>query len=579
MRLRIGGPVLSDRLRQHLVSSAVLLATLFIEMKSSLTGGGSAAFLECVPAIVIIAFLEDRWPAMAATFAMVAVGLAVRLAANGQLVGDDLSGAILLALSGGMIAFLFHRSRQELRSALDVAENRLTAIETTEARYRWAFERAALGFATANDRGELLQVNMCMCSMSGYAQEELVGQHIETLVHPDERDLFARLGRALSAEAPSFGLEMRLRRKDGTVFWARVTLSWSGPEKQLPMGIFVVFEDITERRAASEALLSQKEWLDLALLAGRLGTWRVDYKERIVSGSDQFWEILGLPPAASRPLDELSAIIHTADWPKLGAHSEFIAATANYDAEVRVRRSDGQFRWIALRGREDIRDGYHQRFGIAADLTERRQTTLLRAAVRRQERLILEQRHRLSNLFAVITAVVKMIPASDQDISKYRGDLLERIRALESTHLLLINNAELSSTIRDIVAHALRPYAEAHRATITGPHVRIVGGAAESFAMVVHELTTNSVKHGVLGNSQGQVEVRWGVAPEGSDGDIVFDWIERGGRNAKPVLRKGFGSIVLGADGTPLVGHSSKLEMSAGGLRYQLRLSQGEIQP
>src|SRR4051812_41434012 len=203
MRLRIGGPVLSDRLRQHLVSSAVLLATLLLEMKSLLTGGGSAAFLECVPAIVIIAFLEDRWPAMTATFAMVAVGLAVRLGANGQLVGGDLSGAILLALSGGMIAFLFLRSRQEVRGALVFAENRLAAIETTEARYRRAFERAALGFATANDRGELLQVNMCMCSMSGYAQEELVGQHIETLVHPDERDLFARLGRGLSAEAPS----------------------------------------------------------------------------------------------------------------------------------------------------------------------------------------------------------------------------------------------------------------------------------------------------------------------------------------------------------------------------------------
>ncbi|RWJ64967.1 MAG: PAS domain S-box protein [Mesorhizobium sp.] len=568
----------SGRLLTHVASALVLAATLIFETKASVYIGEGSSFLEFIPAIIIIAYLEDRGPALAATILMVAVGLWARSTLHGQISGEDWARAILLVISGGVIAMTFHRLRQDLRELLEVAEARLAAVEATENRYRWAFERAAMGFANTNERGELLQSNRRLSEMTGYEEEELAQLRLETLVHPDDRDALAQLLAGLGNDAASFASEVRLLRKNGSAFWARLTLSSSVPDGVLSESIFVVVDDISERRAVHEALRAQKEWLDLALSAGRLATWRIDLKDGIVTGSGTFWDILGLPPAASRRLDELSAVIHPADWPKLVA-SRKLASVTNYDVEIRVRRPDGHIRWVALRGREEKYDDRLQRLGVAADLTERRQTTLLRAAAKKRERIMLEQRHRFSNLFPVITALVNMVDVHENNVARYKETLVDRIRALEATHLLLSRNGNASGMLHDLVVQELQPYMGTRDISVSGPSVVISGGAAESFAMIVHELATNSLKHGALGDSKGRIEVNWTFASEDAGSDIVFEWVESGRRRTSKVVRHGFGSMILGVDGAPLVGYSPKLEMSDHGLRYSLRLSRKEIGP
>jgi hypothetical protein len=59
---------------------------------------------------------------------------------------------------------------------------------------------------------------------------------------------------------------------------------------------------------------------------------------------------------------------------------------------------------------------------------------------------------------------------------------------------------------------------------------------------------------------------------------VVFDWVESGQRQFASVIRHGFGSMIIGVDGAPLVGHSPKLEISERGFRYSLRLSRKEIE-
>jgi two-component sensor histidine kinase len=115
--------------------------------------------------------------------------------------------------------------------------------------------------------------------------------------------------------------------------------------------------------------------------------------------------------------------------------------------------------------------------------------------------------------------------------------------------------------------------------SVSGPSVTMSGGAAESFAMIVHELATNSLKHGALGDPKGRIEAKWTFASEDAGSDIVFDWVESGRRRTSRVVRHGFGSMIIGVDGAPLVGHSPKLEISDHGLRYSLRLSRKEIGP
>ena len=184
---------------------------------------------------------------------MVAAGLWTRSTLHGQISGEDWARAILLLISGGVIAMTFHRLRQDVRELLEVAEARLAAVEATESRYRWAFERAAMGFANINEKGELLQSNRRLSEMTGYKEDGLPNcswrhSFIRTTVMP-----LAQLLAGLGKDSASFASEVRLLRRNGSAFWARLTLSLSVPDGVLSETIFVVVDDIsgTTSRARS----------------------------------------------------------------------------------------------------------------------------------------------------------------------------------------------------------------------------------------------------------------------------------------------------------------------------------------
>ena len=53
--------------------------------------------------------------------------------------------------------------------------------------------------------------------------------------------------------------------------------------------------------------------------------------------------------------------------------------------------------------------------------------------------------------------------------------------------------------------------------------------AAQSFALVLHELTTNAVKYGALSVPAGRVDVRWSVGAEDRPDLFILCWQETGG--------------------------------------------------
>ncbi len=579
MGLRSDG--LASRLKgislAHVASMLVLVITVILEIANLYSAKNEATFISSIPAIIVAVYLVGRGAAIAATLGIAAASLGAERILRGPIPSEDWLRAISLLVSGFMIAFIFSRLRQDLRKALEVAESRLAVVESTESRFRSLFERAAIGFANTNEKGEILQSNKRLSELTEYGEADLAQFPLVRLVHPDDRDVVVKALADQGNSTAPFGAEVRLLKRDGSAFWAHLSLSSSRSDGLLSESVIVVIDDISERRTAREAIRSQKERLDLALSAGRLGTWQIDFESGTVTGSDKFWEILGLPCSTGLSIEELAAVVHPADRFKLAVPKRSVS---NYDIEVRVRRPDGPVRWVALRGRKQEHHDQPLLIGIAADLTERRQTTLLRATVRRRERILIEQRHRSSNLFSIVTALVKMVTVPENNIAKFKEDLIDRIRALEQTHNLMSRRNGNSVLLQDLVVQELLPYLESRKIATEGPDVVMTSGAAETFAMIVHELTTNSVKYGALGDSRGRLEVKWAFAPEGGEsGDVVFDWIESGRRRKANAVGHGIGSMILGVNTAPLIGHSSKLEILAGGLRYSVRLSRREIEP
>jgi diguanylate cyclase (GGDEF)-like protein/PAS domain S-box-containing protein len=110
------------------------------------------------------------------------------------------------------------------------AEERLATIQESlrhsEARYRNAFQTSpdAVNIARIGD-GRIIDANQTFFETTGYEYEEVIGNTtlgLNLWVHPPDRE---ELMQELRRQAAIRDKECQFRRKDGTIFWARITVS------------------------------------------------------------------------------------------------------------------------------------------------------------------------------------------------------------------------------------------------------------------------------------------------------------------------------------------------------------------
>jgi PAS domain S-box-containing protein len=124
--------------------------------------------------------------------------------------------------------------------------------------YRAVFENATVGIRVADLEGRIVRANPAMHALLGYADGELIGRGIFDLLHPDDRPQNReRTADVVARRAPSFQLENRYLRADGTVTWARLSVSpLLDDEGAVTLTIGIV-EDVTVRREIQDELQTQ----------------------------------------------------------------------------------------------------------------------------------------------------------------------------------------------------------------------------------------------------------------------------------------------------------------------------------
>ncbi len=147
--------------------------------------------------------------------------------------------------------------------AEDVSERRLTqeSLRQLVREQQQLLDHATVGIALLRNRC-LVRTNPRMEAIFGYAPGEMNG-HSTRIVFPSDES-FERMGRALYSApigAAPFQGDMQLRRKDGSLFWARLLGTPLDPLDQERGWIFVV-EDISEQRQAKEALERARDELE-----------------------------------------------------------------------------------------------------------------------------------------------------------------------------------------------------------------------------------------------------------------------------------------------------------------------------
>lgn len=205
-----------------------------------------------------------------------------------------------------------------------------------------------------------------------------------------------------------------------------------------------------------------------------------------------------------------------------------------FEKEFRVRRHDGVYRWVAGRLAPDSAGpGWTGSFTDIDDLKRGLEKANLIAG---------EFSHRIQNVFAVVGALLMLSARTEPQAQPFADAARDRLQSLARAHTLVspCAPAAAATSLHQLLGTLLAPYQPGIQ--ISGHDIKVMGDAAISLALLVHELASNAVKHGSLSVAGGGIH----ITTHDAHGELRLAWHETGGPTiVQPPERRGFGSTLF----------------------------------
>ena len=200
--------------------------------------------------------------------------------------------------------------------------------------------------------------HQALCRSLGYAATELIGDSVETFVHPSDLADASQTDRLLAGEISSGQVDQRFVRRDGTVVWLRVSRALVRGENGEADWFIAQCEDVTEAKAIEQELARERRWLVESQAAGRVGSWELDLETGEGRWSREQFNLYGVDPDGPVPgLDALLGLIHDEDrGAMLESLRHHMESGEDFIDEYRIRHPRLGVRALLVRGRYLPRD-------------------------------------------------------------------------------------------------------------------------------------------------------------------------------------------------------------------------------
>ncbi len=120
-------------------------------------------------------------------------------------------------------------------------------LRETEARFRAMFDNVSVGMSLMGLDRRAMAVNQATERIIGYTAEEIPNVDISRLTFPDDREIgMAGYQELVAGKRDNLQMEKRYIRKNGDVFWARVTYSLVRNAEEQPQYLVGSIEDIND---------------------------------------------------------------------------------------------------------------------------------------------------------------------------------------------------------------------------------------------------------------------------------------------------------------------------------------------
>lgn len=241
--------------------------------------------------------------------------------------------------------------------------------------------------------------------------------------------------------------------------------------------------------------------------------WSVDAEGRHDYVNRQLREFVG-ERIDTIDADNWTSLIHPDDRGHVEQRAkELVASREPYEIEYRLLHHSGEYRWLCLKAVPKIDENGRvvRWYGTSTDIHVEKTIGLERELVAR------ELDHRIKNLFTLVNGLVSLSVRETPELSPVADRLRQRLTALHNAHQYvrvsgtLPRSSPAEEGLKGLIYAILRPY-DGHNgapaAKIVGVDAPIDTGQTTSFALLIHELATNSVKYGALSAPDGELSIR-----------------------------------------------------------------------
>ena len=375
---------------------------------------------------------------------------------------------------------------------------------------RGAIETVTAGMVMLNLEGRIQYANTAYCEISGYSLPELLNRSFVSLEHPEELgDVSAQLFRLLRGELDSLRLEGRHLRKGGHELWVHISTSLLRDARGEPHAAIAVIEDLTSQHRTEDALeevrAEQMQLMEaipeMVWVAGPAGEPEyVNQRWRVFTGAEPTRE----------PFGGLE-LIHPEDRERTAeVFVDALRSKRAYEVEHRMRRADGNYRWVLARAQPliDALGKVAHWFGASTDIQDRKSAEGL---LQRTEKLAAAGRlaatvaHEINNPLEAVGNLLYLalqdqgLPVVSQRYLRMANEELRRVSHIVSQTLSFYRESnvpqsiDLCDLVNDVVSLYQRKLDARQIRVVRSMESVTVEGIAGELRQVIANLMSNAV--------------------------------------------------------------------------------------
>ena len=378
--------------------------------------------------------------------------------------------------------------------------------------------------------------------LTGQSASESAGLGWLDAIHSDDRERVRATWQKAFAENVFYDTEYRVRNRSGEFRYysvrgvalcdsAGVLEEWIGTltdihdrkmaEMQLRDANATLERRVGERTAA---LQSSEERFRLAVDATGMGVWDTALPHGTLGWDGTLKAMWGFPERSEVEPPAIFGMIHPDDRDRVErvtAESLDPNGTGSLSVEHRIRRPDGEERWVAAWGHTLFGPERHRSvrtIGVMLDVTERRRAEeVTKASLREKEMLLKEIHHRVKNNLQIVSSLLDLQsgftadPAALRMFEESRG----RVRSMALIHERLYRSRDLTRVdfgdyvrqLADELYMSYRIASEKLELTVAADDMKLPLDLAIPCGLILNELMSNCLKHAFGERGQGRIRV------------------------------------------------------------------------